>query len=283
MLGDMGPFRVLVTLLVLAAAARAGNTSLEYSIDSYLAEQPRLPDEPLLASSSFGGLTGWFAARLSAWYPKIDGTVASQGEMVDVGQELGLDDRELAPLGRLDFRFLGVGIRLDAYHVSYSGNGQINRTFTFQGATFQIGEPVSTDLEITQGRFMFLLPLVDTTPFMIALEGGVSIFHLQGTITGNTAGRANGEATVPLPAFGVLMQSKLGPVLMELDVLGFSLIYDGNGGKYIDISASVGISIFKFGSAHIGYRHVIFDGGSRDDVQVDVTLSGFFIGIGVQF
>ena len=143
----MGSFRLLAVLLVLAAAAHAEDLSLDGDISDYLATQPRLPEEPLLASSAFGGMTGWFAGRLSGWYPKLEGTAMSQGEMVDFNDELGFNDNEVAPMGRLDFRFLGVGLRLDAYHVEYSGVGQINRTFTFEGVTSWI-TPLGAAVEL---------------------------------------------------------------------------------------------------------------------------------------
>jgi len=280
----MKPFRPLLALLCFAlpAVADAEQAAVPESvIDHYLRDTDNDPTGLLLAPAE-GGVFGLISVQLHAWYPELDGKLTTDGNIIDSGVDLALDDNELTAMPVVTIDILFFGFRLDGYSLKFTGTNQLNRSFTINGTTFQVNERVDSSIRIDNFRFMTVFTIVKAGPVKFALDLGVNTLFVDGTFTGENAGTASRSETLPVPVVGFIVNAKAGPVLFELDVSGMHATYNGDGGTLIDARFMVGFSFLKIVSVHIGYRHVFVD-AAIDDWSIDVRLSGFFIGIALSF
>ena len=205
------------------------------------------------------------------------------GIVLDVESDLGIGDSEITVVPQFQLKVLGiVGLRFDAFFLKFDGDSLLSRTFTFGGATFQLNEQVSTELSIDQFRLMFLISLIDVGNVALSLQIGAAGLFLDGTLVGATTGSASRSEEIVIPLVGAVLQAKLGTVMLEVDVLGMTIEYDGTSGTIIDVRISVGTTLFGVAAVHVGYRHIVIEGEGAGFL-LDVTLAGFFIGVSVQF
>lgn len=281
--------RCLTSLLLLAAWASA-ETGLvpaaparerspkEIAVESFV----RDTREPMILAPASGGLLGWIAVRADAWYPQLDGKFSSFGGDIVDAAELNLDTNNWGPAadvtltpGRFFFRF-------DFYQVRFEGDSTLSRTFTFGGQTFTINEDVYSRVRIDNYRFLSGFAVVKTAPVRLYILLGLGYYHLEGRVEGSVTGSAEESLDIPAPLIGLLFQAKVTRFLFELEASGLSVSFSDVGADYIDIKASVGITLFKVAAVRLGYRYVLLN-GYVSDFDVDVTLDGFFVGAGVQF
>ncbi len=294
---------ILGLLALLAASARAegatggADTAGELraaraAVDAYLrdgAAGATLPLRPLdlptgtaLAAPASGGVFGWFVGQVNLWLPSLSGHLAASGDGLDFESDLGINDTEAVFLPVIQLSLSSVGLRLSGFVAEFSGDNRISRTFSFGGLSFDIDEQVHSEVQVQNLRAVFYYSLFKTGTLHIALEGGISYFHLEGLIVGETSGTAREETDLPIPVFGVLAQGKFGKVMAELELSGFTIDISDVEGTLIDVQASVGMTVFKIVAVRAGYRVIVVD-GRADDFDFDATLSGFFVGASVQF
>jgi len=284
--------RLLTVLLLAASFAAAADNDLRRSpagraVDAYLQEAAAEPapigSDTRLSAAAQGGVWGWASLRLDLWYPAVDGSVDDAGGgPIDLAGELAIDDNEFAYVPRVLLSAGGVGTLIDAFLFETEGSGALTASVTIGGVTFNASEAVATDFDLNNVRGFLTVPVVKTDFLQIMLLGGLSYYDLHITMTGNVSGSATFAAQVPVPVIGVLGQAKFGPVLLEVEVSGLTISYDVYGLDYLDIQASVGFTFLKIVAVRAGYRYVALN-GSIDDVDIDLTLDGFFIGGSVNF
>lgn len=262
-------------MLPLAAAAEE-ETPLSHTIENYL-------DGRDVMAPATGGLLGVFHVQLHLWAPKLTGDLTVEsGDTLDAKDDLGIDDYELTLMPQFQVMFLGLGLRFDGYFLDYSGNSLLSRSFTFGGQTFLINEQIQTDLSIQQIRLMLVIPVIDIANVALSVQVGAAGLFLEGTVVGATTGRASRSEDIAVPLVGVVLQAKFFSLLFEADVLGMTIDYDDVSGTIIDLRVSIGTTILEVVAIHVGYRHVLVEGEAAGFL-LDITLTGFFIGVSVQF
>jgi len=250
-------------------------------VEAYLTRLETSKQYPVVAPAS-GGVVGWLSAQVYVWFPKIDGTMTTGGESVDFKDDLGMEEGEEGIMPQVQVSLGSMGLKFGAYFLEFHGEGTITRSFTFGGATFLVNEDVTTDVKIDAYRLLSNIPIGKSDFFALYLQGGLTYFHLEGTITGSTSGTGSGSADVPLPVAGVLAQFKVWRFIFEVDASGFSLDIGDMGASLFDVQATAGITVLKVVSVRAGYRYVKID-AHADDFALDGTISGFFVGVGFQF
>jgi hypothetical protein len=281
--------RCLTSLLLLAAAA-AAQTGLvpaapareasprELAVEDFLRDHR----DPMLLAPASGGLLGWIAVRADAWYPRLDGKFSdTAGDTIEAG-ELNLDTNTWGPAAEVTLTPSRFFFRFDFYHARFAGSSTIERTFSFGGVTFPVSEDVDSRVRIENYRFLSGFAVVKTAPFRLYVMLGLGYYHLEGRVVGSVSGTAEQSLDVPAPLLGLLAQAKVTRFLFELEVSGLSISFSDVGADYVDVKASVGVTIFKVAMLRAGYRYVLLN-GYASDFDVDVTLDGFFLGAGVQF
>jgi opacity protein-like surface antigen len=281
--------RCLICVLLLAAWAAAGTrlapatptsepSPRELAVDRFV-EDARAP---MVLAPASGGLLGWIALRVDAWYPRLDGHFSDTGGDIIDAAELNLDTNTWGPGAELTLTPSRFFFRFDFYQVSFEGDTTLSRTFTFGGISFTINEDVNARVRVDNYRFLSGFAVVKTAPFRLYVLLGLGYYHLEGRVAGNVSGSAEQSLDVPAPLIGVLAQAKLTRFLFELEVSGLSVSYSDVGADYIDVKASVGITLFKVAMVRAGYRYVLIN-AHVSDFDADMTLDGFFVGAGVQF
>ncbi len=282
--------RLLLPLLLVAApafaAGGASKTPVSRAVEAYLADGPLLPmpatSDAYLSAAAQGGVMGWASLRLDVWFPSLDGDLNDEaGNSASLG-DLGIEDTEVVLVPRALLSFGGVGLLIDAWKFETDGNGTINDTFTFGGIDFTVSENVQTDVDIMNVRGLMTLPIVHTDFLRISLLGGISYYDFNVTVTGETSGTGSVTAPVPVPLAGILGQAKFGPLLLEVEVSGLTFDYGDYDINYLDLQASVGITVFKIVALRAGYRLVAID-GTIEGYSIDGTLDGFFVGASLNF
>ncbi len=255
-------------------------SSLQAAVDDYLVSFPH--ESPAYAPAT-GGLFGWIVPQLYVWFPFLKGDMVTDGgDRVDFRSDLGLDEGELTVMPQLQVSLGPIGFRFSAFFARFEGSGRIDRAFSFAGITFPVSENVTSKVQIDNYRLLSFYPIVRTDFFTLALQGGISFFQVDGSVTGATVGSASDSASLPLPMGGVVVQAKIGRFLLEADIAGFTIDFGDIGATFLDAQASVGFVVFKVVAVRVGYRHVLLD-AHADGFSLDATLSGFFTGLSFQF
>jgi hypothetical protein len=281
--------RCLSSLLLLAAWA-AAETGLvpavparepspaEVAVEQFV----RDAREPMVLAPASGGLLGWISVRTDAWYPRLDGSFSSLGgEIIDT-KELNLDTNVWGPAAELSLTPARFFFRFDFYRVGFEGDSTLTRTFSFGGLTYTINEDVNANIRIDNYRFLAGFAAVKTAPVRLYVLLGLGYYHLEGSVIGSVSGQAEESLDIPAPLLGLLFQAKVTRFLFEVEATGLTISYSDVGADYLDIKASVGVTVFKVAALRVGYRYVLLN-GHVSDFDVDVTLDGFFVGAGVQF
>jgi len=288
---------ILPAVLATAALARAAERPLSARermapdsarvVEELLAEgianewtPPR--ERPVLASAA-GGLLGWFFPQIYAWYPSLDGEMGEiGGDTLRFDEDLALSDKELSVVPGLNIQLGGWGVRFSAFFLHFKGSNVLQRDISFGGITFPVNEPVDSDIKLDNYHLMTVKPVVNTSALVIALQGGISWYSFDGSVTSQTLGSGRQSGDVPVPVIGVLLQMKVAMVLLELDVSGLSVAIGGIKADVLELQASAGVVLFKIITVRGGYRLVDVRGESSD-FFVDATIDGFFIGVGFNF
>jgi len=281
--------RCLTSLLLLAAWA-AAETGLipvapardpspaEIAVDNFV----RDTREPMVLAPASGGMVGWIAVRVDAWYPRLDGSFSSLGGDIIDTKELNLDTNAWGPAAEIALTPGRFFFRFDFYQVRFEGDSTLSRTFTFGGLSFTIDEDVNAYVRIDNYRFLSGFAVVKTAPIRLYVLLGLGYYHLEGRIVGAVSGEAEEALDIPAPLIGLLFQAKVTRFVFEVEASGLTISFSDVGADYVDIKASVGITVFKVAMLRLGYRYVLLN-GHVDDFDVDVKLDGFFIGAGVMF
>lgn len=288
--------RVVLGILLLAAVARAeipagtadaaaADLQLRSDVNTYV-RSVALRDVslglPVLAKAT-AGLTGWIDVRVDIWLPALSGTMRTDADSdsVDFEDDLGLGDEEVAVMPQVSLSLGGLGLKLDGFFYETSGSGTVQGDFTFGGVTFTVNEDIDSQVKVDNYRLLMTVPLIKSGPVAIYLEGGITYFHLEGTVT-SASFSASDTADVPVPVGGVLAQAKIWKLLVEADVTGLVVDYGGVQGSVVDAKLSVGFAFAKVLAVRAGYRVVSFD-GTDGDFDINLTLDGFFVGGSVTF
>ncbi|MHC4816806.1 MAG: porin family protein [Planctomycetota bacterium] len=281
--------RCLMSLFLLAASAAAGTAltpaarkpepSLkELAVESFV----RDTREPMVLAPASGGLLGWIAVRADAWYPRLDGKFSSIGGDIIDAAELNLDTNTWGPAAEVTLTPGRFFFRFDFYQVRFEGDSTISRTFSFGGISFTINEDVNARVRIDNFRFLSGFAVVKTTPFRLYVLLGLGYYHLEGRVVGSVSGAAEESLDIPAPLVGLMAQAKLSRFLFEIEVSGLTVSFSDVSADYIDVKASVGVTFLKVAMARVGYRYVLLN-AQVSDFEADMTLDGFFVGLGVQF
>jgi len=281
--------RCLTSLLLLAAwsAAQTGLIPVAPARDPSPAEIAvenfvRDTREPMVLAPASGGLVGWIAVRVDAWYPRLDGEFSSLGGDIIDAAELNLDTNAWGPAAEVTLTPGRFFFRFDFYRVRFEGDSTISRTFSFGGVSFTINEDVNANVRIDNYRFLSGFAVVKTAPIRLYVLLGLGYYHLEGKVVGSSSGEAEESLDIPAPLIGLLFQAKVTKFLFEVEASGLTISFSDVGADYFDIKASVGITLFKVAMVRLGYRYVLLN-GYVSDFDVDAKLDGFFLGAGVQF
>jgi hypothetical protein len=224
------------------------------------------------------------------WNPKPDPVmIASEGlqivgDSIDFVNTLGIEQTkfrqlkvELRPATKHKFHFEYTPIEYDAQKV-------VPISFKFNGQLFQVGIPVTTNLQWKAYRFGYEWDLYYGNRGFAGLLLDIKYTDIQATLTSSAVGVAQfTHARAPIPAIGFIGRGYVAP---NISITGeFSafklpdkaLNTDAYSGKYYDFNLYGTVNLSDHFGAQVGYRSfdvyykVKFDTGT-------MTLKGPYFG-----
>ncbi|MFQ5427381.1 MAG: hypothetical protein ACE5EZ_00215 [Thermodesulfobacteriota bacterium] len=220
------------------------------------------------------------------WFTNLDSNIeASSGNLIgtdlDLVSDLGLDDHENFPEGRITLELGNHRLRYAYTPLSWSGNTVSTTSINFAGQTFPVSSAISTDLQIDYHRFSYGYDFINTLDNRIGLI--VEVKYLDGRVNLKDAAFGLDESTrlqIPIPAVGIGGQVAV-PFLANIraEVTGMSL---GSMAYVLDGEANIGFHPLPFVNVSAGYRYLKFHVEKDDDIG-SVSLSGPFVTISANF
>jgi len=229
-------------------------------------------------AAAHGGLFGFVAIQLNAWFPDISGDMQAGADKISLGGDLGIDGADVVALPVLTVNISRFGARIDGFLAEYDGNTSLGRPIDFGGVNFQQGESVASEFKVSQVRALFLYSFINMDIFSLSGEVGLIGTRIEGTMVGPTSGTASRKEDIVLPAIGLLAEAKVLFFAFEAEITGMSL---GSGETVFDFRIAAAWSPLFF-SLRIGYRYLLLD-LEQNGFAYEGDLSGAFIGIGFQF
>lgn len=196
---------------------------------------------------------------------------------VDFVQEFGLEDTRFR-----EFRAsVGRGHKLRVSHVTfaYEASANIQRTIVFQGRTFTVGAPATTDVEWDLWTFGYEWDFLNNEGGFLGVVADLKYNRVKASIESPAlTSAATTDVTAPVPTFGVVGRGYLGQAAsVTAEFTGLSISRDTFEGKFYDFDVYGTVHLGKFLGVQGGYRsvdaHYLVDGDSGD-----LKMTGPYIG-----
>jgi hypothetical protein len=227
---------------------------------------------------------------LSAWRPAPD-LVLSSGALavsnideVDFVKEFGLEDASFpqfrAILGR------NHKARVSYTKLTYEAETTLQRTITFQGRTFIVNTPASTDIEWNLWTFGYEWDFVSRPQGYFGIVADLKYNTIKALVDSpvlRTAAEA--DTSAPVPTLGIAGRAYAGSmVAISGEFTGLKV----SAGEFdvrftdFDINATIIPSRRAGIGAQVGYRSVLADYVVEDDTG-DLKMQGPYFGVVVRF
>lgn len=168
--------------------------------------------------------------------------------------------------------------------VRYDASATISRTITFQGRTFTVGVPASTEVKWDLWRFGYEWDFVSRDQGYFGLIVDLKYNKLDASIT-STALTSPAETSqkAPVPTIGVKGRGYVHPmVAISGEFSGLKVSSSDFDAKFFDFDINGLVTFGKYVGAQGGYRRVTVDYTIDDDIG-DLKLQGPYIGAIVKF
>lgn len=231
-----------------------------------------------LASADVVGL----GANVSYWDSDLSGKAASNGDVVDVENDLDLSSDSNANLSAYVEHPVPLlpNVRLNYTSIEQSGRGELGANFDNIPVVIGSTTEVDSDLDVDQLDLTLYYEVLDN---WVNLDLGLTVRDFSGELTvrevngGNAVSETEIDAVFPmgylaarfdLPFTGVSVGGEANLISFEGDS-----IYDYNAYGQYEIAML---------QLRAGYREISIDADDGDD-ELDVDLGGPFVSAGVRF
>jgi len=225
------------------------------------------------------------------WSQDVEGTaVSSTGvALVDTAANT-LDLEDDLGFSNENNRYFYVGlehaipvvpnIRVDYSEIAQSATGQLNRSLSFNGQTFDFSSNITSDIDLEQTDLLLYYEVLDS---VVSLDLGIGVRYVDGFVevaddAGLSAAEfdgliplvyAGGRADLPLTGFSVAAQAR-------------GLSYKGE--QLIDAEARIGWESDLGLGIEVGYRVLNLEVDELDEIDAaDLRFQGPFAGLNFSF
>ncbi|MFE8071475.1 TIGR04219 family outer membrane beta-barrel protein [Marinobacteraceae bacterium S3BR75-40.1] len=219
------------------------------------------------------------SASATLWPGSISGQVRKDGDRVDLEDDLGLDDETYWSLEAAIEHPVPVlpNLRLAYYNMEHSGTGNTS-VANFGGIS--LNGDVETDLDLSHYDVTLYYELLDN---WVNLDAGLTgkVFNGELVVRDKTTGqtdRTDIDAILPMI---------YGHARFDLPFTGWSVGVQGNGISFdgdsaYDIAGYVNYSVTVL-DVQAGFREMAVDAEDINDADVDATVNGPYLKVGVDF
>lgn len=252
---------------------------------------------PLLPACALPGSAAWSGAHLNAgigaFAAAMDGTVQTVNKSgppvtgtFDVDQ-VGQGDRQYLAFGQARLGFAPLEIGLSAFDYSQTGTG--TGGLTFLGTTFTGN--VRSDFQIRGLQGTLGVDLFNSDLFRVGVLGGVDLLDVDLRVDGSAGGVTTSQRiddSLPIPVVGLRADVGIIPDLrVGGQIVGLDINVSDYDARFLDWELGAHWSPLTAVEVFVGYRNldIQFAGplDNQNDVDVDVSLAGPFVGVGVSF
>jgi hypothetical protein len=211
-----------------------------------------------------------------------DALAGSNISEVDFVEEFGIEDKMFpefrAAVGR-NHKF-----RLSYVKFDYAEDATIQRTFTFQGRTFTVGAPATTDIKWDLWKFGYEWDFVSRERGFFGLIVDVKYNKIDASVDSPVLRAiAETEVTAPVPTIGVIGRGYILPmVAVTGEFTGLSISRDEFEAKFFDFDINGTVSFGRHLGAQAGYRSVVVHYLTDEDLG-DLKMKGPYFGGVVRF
>lgn len=227
---------------------------------------------------------------LMVWRPSpdlvlsTDALAGSDINEVDFVEEFGLEDTSFpdfrAAFGR-NHKF-----RIGYVKFDYEADTTIQRTFTFEGRTFTVGTPASTDIKWDLWRFGYEWDFISRERGFFGLIADLKYNTIKASVDSPALrSTAETDTRAPVPTFGVTGRGYVTPmVAITGEFTGLKISSGDFEATFIDfdINATIIPSRNVGVGAQVGYRSVVADYVVDEDTG-DLKMQGPYFGVIARF
>ncbi|MGE0593200.1 MAG: hypothetical protein AB7G23_13580 [Vicinamibacterales bacterium] len=222
---------------------------------------------------------------LRLWTPTPEITIAADGSVVagtDINliSEFGIEKvrfrelrAEVKPSQRHKIRVARVPIRYDADAV-------IERTLSFSGQTFTVGEPTHAELDWDFWRFGYELDVASGSSGFIGALVDLQYHRIEALIS-SPRGSATAQARAPVPTVGFIARGYLADSFsLTAEFSGFKVpdwIYDDADASVKDFDVYATLHLGKNLGVQGGYRNMSADYVVDED-RGNLKMKGYYVG-----
>lgn len=254
---------------------------------------PATPDQPQdPASLDLDTDPRWIVRfEPNVWVPALRGDVSvPNSSSIDV-EDIGADENEPAPAGRITFRADRWRILFRGFGFSLDETAGADRAFTLGGAAIAAGDRINTDLSFSSfdavAGYELFVPIDDKeNDVRLAFDiiGGVRVTSVDLDLSQQAGAASSGGDNVwAMPIIG-------GRMALDLPRgFGLDLTFDGGGLPTDDDAFTWDITVaFSWMATNnlgveIGFRHLDSTLSDGDALEFDAALAGLFGAVVIRF
>lgn len=216
-------------------------------------------------------------AGVQHWQQSWEGYVQSGNDQIDLNGDLNYDEENGASLYVALEHPLPIipNVRIQRTNLEVSESATIDRTFTYDGKTYNAQDDIDSTTDLTHTDFTLYYELLDN---WVNLDLGLSVRLFDGEASIKSSSQAGSiDLDVPVPMLYANARFDLPFTGMYAQAVGNMLSVGDN--SISDISVGIGYEI-AIVSLEAGYR--TFDVKLEDDEdEADITVDGFYVGFNV--
>jgi len=207
-----------------------------------------------------------------------DATASAVGT-VDFVEEFDIQDKTFP-----EFRAtIGRSHKLRVSHVkfSYDESATIERTFVFQGRTFVVGAPASTEIDWELWTIGYEWDFVQRERGFFGVIADLKYNKIEASVESTAlSSPAATDTKAPVPTIGVIGRGYVAPmVAITGQFTGLKVSRGDFDVKFTDFDISGLVSFGRFVGAQVGYRSVIADYVVDEDTGVLKMKGPYFGGV----
>ncbi len=238
---------------------------------------------PLANLTQADSLLGLYGG-ISSWEQSYDGTIqdldiTGGGDEIDFNNDLGLDEEK----GNVIYIALEHGVpvlpnvKVQNTEIETVATGNPSKTINYGGETFDVSDTITTDADLSHTDVTMYYQVLDS---WLSLDIGVTLRLFDGfiNITSDLDGNAASEdfnALVPLLYAKARFDLPLSGAYAGIHA---NALGDGDN-MFVDFQATIGYESSLGAGVELGFRSLDLELDDIDDVAIDLTIEGAFIGV----
>jgi hypothetical protein len=233
---------------------------------------------------------GWeIGARVAYWFSTVDGDLRVDGNGIR-GSTINL--RDDLGISRADMGCFEIFGQYGRHHVTvgyleadYSGSNNIPREIIAKGQTYPAGSLVEGNVRLKVYEFEYQYDFLRRENILSGLTLGAiaKILYTEGHTSSYAPAlglSGQGNFYAPIPMLGIGAQIGILPNWLEFRGKLTGSHFSGN--TFLGADAAFSLTLLPFTELSVGYKYIQYD-YEKDNVLLDITMSGPYVGLTIKY